>query len=140
MYQCSKKLVTYKEYCCFDHSDFLTHSIFTFDVWWGSLGTSIFGNSSSVASNTRSRLDPYLSVSYDYDLLQLLINQLWEVYCFYVCWKGGLGWFKIITINSYKLNIAIFLFHENDKRTGTSFQSSKQTPRYVRNVGYKVVT
>ena len=22
MYQCSKKLVAYKEYCCFDHSDF----------------------------------------------------------------------------------------------------------------------
>ena len=26
MYQCSKKLVTYKEYNCFDHYDFPAHS------------------------------------------------------------------------------------------------------------------
>ena len=32
MYQCSKKLVTYKEYSCFDHSDFPGHSMCTFDV------------------------------------------------------------------------------------------------------------
>ena len=32
-----------------------------FDVCWGTLGTSIFGNSSSVASNTRSRLPSRLS-------------------------------------------------------------------------------
>ena len=56
MYQCSKKLVKYKEYSCFDHSDFPAHSMFTFDVCWGNLGTSIFGNSSSAASNTGSRL------------------------------------------------------------------------------------
>ena len=61
IYQCSKKLVTYKEYCCFDHSDFPAHSMFTFDVCWGSLGTSIFGNSSSASSNTRSRLPSRLS-------------------------------------------------------------------------------
>ena len=47
MYQCSKKLVTYKKYFCFDHSDFSAHAMFTFDVCWGSLGTSIFGDSSS---------------------------------------------------------------------------------------------
>ena len=61
MYQCSKKLVTCKEHCCFDHSDFPAHSMFTSDVCWGSLGTSIFGNSSSAASNTRSRLPSRLS-------------------------------------------------------------------------------
>ena len=61
MYQCSKKLVAYKEYCCFDHSDFPSHLMFTSDVCWGSLGTSIFGKSSSVASNTRSRLPSRLS-------------------------------------------------------------------------------
>ena len=37
MYQCSKKLFKYKEFSCFDHSDFLTQSMFTFDVYWGSL-------------------------------------------------------------------------------------------------------
>ena len=61
MYQCSKKLVTCKEYCCFDHSDFPAHSLFTSDVCWGSLGTSIFGNSNSAASSTRSRLPSRLS-------------------------------------------------------------------------------
>ena len=61
MYQSSKKVVTYKQYWCFDHSDFLAHSIFTFEVCWSSLGTSILGNSSSAASNTRSRLPSRLS-------------------------------------------------------------------------------
>ena len=32
-----------------------------YDVCWGTLGTSIFGNSSSVASNTRSRIPSRLS-------------------------------------------------------------------------------
>ena len=67
VYQCSKKLAKYKEYSCFDHSDFPAHSGFTFDACWGSLGTSIFENSSSAANNTYSRhLPDYLSVSYDY--------------------------------------------------------------------------
>ena len=44
MYQCSKKLATHKGCSCFDQSDFPAHSMFTFDVCWGSLGTSIFGN------------------------------------------------------------------------------------------------
>ena len=61
MYQCSEKLGTCKEHCCFDHSDFPAHSMFTSDVCWGGLGTSIFGNSSSAASNTRSRLPFRLS-------------------------------------------------------------------------------
>ena len=61
MYQSSKKLVTYKEYSCFGYSDFPAHSMFTSDVCWDSLGTSIFGNSSSAANNTRSRLPSRLS-------------------------------------------------------------------------------
>ena len=43
---------------CFD---FPLHSVFTFDVFWGSLDTSIFRNSSSAAYNTRSRLTSRLS-------------------------------------------------------------------------------
>ena len=67
MHQCSKRLVTYKEYCCFDHSDFPAHSMFTFDVCWGSLGTI----SSGTQVVLQVILDPdhlpdYLSVSYDY--------------------------------------------------------------------------
>ena len=70
MHHCSKRLVTYKEYCCFDHSDFPAHSMFTVDVCWGSLGTNIFPNSSSAESNTRSRLPSRLSFrfSHDYDI------------------------------------------------------------------------
>ena len=75
MYQCSKKLATCKEHCCLDHSDFPAHSLFTSDVCWGSLDTSIFGNSSSAASNTRSRLTSRLSVSYDYEL-KIDLNRL----------------------------------------------------------------
>ena len=48
-------------YSCFDHSDFPAHSMFTFDVCWDSLGTSIFGNSSSATNNIRSRLPSRLS-------------------------------------------------------------------------------
>ena len=82
MYQCSKKLVTCKEHCCFDHSDFPAHSMFTSDVCWGSLGTSIFGNSSSAANNTRSRLPSRLS------------------FCFLWLWR----------INSLKI-LSILYFH-----------------------------
>ena len=65
MYQCSEKLSTCKENCCFDHSHFPAHSVFVSDVCCGSLGTSIFGNSSSAASNT-DYLPDYISVSYDF--------------------------------------------------------------------------
>ena len=69
MYQCSKKLVTGKEHCHFDHSDFPAHSMFTFDVCWGSLGTSIF--------QLQVILDPdylpdYLSISYMTMVLQMM--------------------------------------------------------------------
>ena len=42
-------------------TDFPAHSMFTFDEFFGSLGTSIFRNSSSAANNTRSRLPFRLS-------------------------------------------------------------------------------
>ena len=61
MYQCSKKLVTYKECCCFEHSDFPAHSLMYAEVAWVLLywGTQI---------QLQVILDPdYLSVSYDYD-------------------------------------------------------------------------
>ena len=61
MYQCSKKLATCKEHCCFNYSDVPAHPMFTSDICWGSLGTSVFGNSSSVAINTQSRLPSRLS-------------------------------------------------------------------------------
>ena len=75
MYQDSKKVVAIKEYCCFDHSDFLAHLLFAFDVCWGSLDTSIFRNSSSAASNTRSTLPSRLFVSCDYEL-KIGLNRL----------------------------------------------------------------
>ena len=75
MYLCSKKLVTYKEYSCFDHSDFPARSMFTFDVCWGSLGTSIFENLSSAANNTRSRLPSRLSFSFSRLWLNILLSR-----------------------------------------------------------------
>ena len=52
---------SHKEYILYSCFDFLAHSIFTFDEFSGSLGTSIFGNSISAANNTRSRLPSRLS-------------------------------------------------------------------------------
>ena len=47
--------------------NFPAHSIFTFDEFWGSLGTSIFRKSSLAANNIRSTYLPgYLFNSYDY--------------------------------------------------------------------------
>ena len=41
-----------------------------FDVFWSSLGTSIFGNSSSAANNTRSRLPSRLSFRFLYVVIE----------------------------------------------------------------------
>ena len=97
MYQCSKKLVTYKEYSCFEHSDFPTHSMFTFDVCWGTLGTSIFGNSSSSANNTRSRLPSRLSFSFLW--LWFVSYYLHRVLKFYVLQTKTLSQFLLSTVN-----------------------------------------
>ena len=45
------------------------HSVFTIDKFWGSLGTIIFGNSSSDGDNTRSKLTSRLSLSFFWLLL-----------------------------------------------------------------------
>ena len=70
----------YKEYCCFDHSNFPVHSMFTFDVCWGSLSTSIFRNSSSAASSTRSRLRSRLSFRFlwlcTYEELRTILHEI----------------------------------------------------------------
>ena len=75
------KLVIYKEYSCFDHSDFPAHSLFTFDVCWGSLSTCIFGNSSSVANNIRSNtrsntqsLDYWFNFFWTYTIITLVYD------------------------------------------------------------------
>ena len=68
MYQCSKKLVTYKEYCRFDHSDFPANSMLNL----------MYAEVSWVLVSSRTQVQPqvilnpeylpdYLSVSYDYN-------------------------------------------------------------------------
>ena len=100
MYQCYKKLVTYKEYSCFDHSDFPlpANSMFTFEVCWGSLGTSIFENSSS----STIILDPdclpdYPSVSYDYEF------SLYFMFAFYIIISFNFfNFFFVITFTEHQ--------------------------------------
>ena len=64
----------YYLYSCFD---FPAHSMSTFGESWGSLGTIIFGNSSSAANNTRSRLTSRLSFGFD-DSSPLRFFQYWH--------------------------------------------------------------
>ena len=67
MYQCSKKPVSYKEHCCFDHSDFPAHSMFPSiyaEVPWV-----LVSSGTQVQSQVILDLDylpDYISVSYDY--------------------------------------------------------------------------
>ena len=109
MYQDSKKVVAIKEYCCFDHSDFLAHLLFAFDVCWGSLDTSIFRNSSSAASNTRSRLPSRLSVSYDYEL-KIDLNRL--NVCFLRCFQDQ---YSHPAYGQLTCNAILFFTKYNDK-------------------------
>ena len=65
-------LVKYKEYSCFDHSDFPAHSVFTLDVCCGSLGTIALGTQ----VQPKIILDPgnlpdYLFVSDDYEITMI---------------------------------------------------------------------
>ena len=78
MYQLSKKLITYKQYYCFNLSNFPAHSMFTFDVCRGILGTSIFGNSSSAASNTWFRLPSRLSFRFLWLCLYATAHKTWR--------------------------------------------------------------
>ena len=72
---------SHKKYSCFE---FPAHSMFTFDVFWGSLGTSTFGNSSSATNNTRSRL-PF---SLFYPFLWQWLNK-----------ETSVGWLEICVAN-----------------------------------------
>ena len=79
MYQCSKKVVTYKEHSCSDHSDFPGHSMFTSDVCWDSW-VLVF---SGTQVQPQIILDPdylpdYLSVSYDYGLNKTFLVRVRE--------------------------------------------------------------
>ena len=70
--QCPKKLVKYKEYSCFDHSDFSAHSVFTFDMCCSSLGTVSLGTQ----VQPKIILDPvylpdYFFVSDDYEITMI---------------------------------------------------------------------
>ena len=70
--QCSKKLVKYKEYNCFDHSDFPAHSMFTYDVCevaWVLISSGIQVQPQIILD--LDYLPDYLSVSYDYDVKYL---------------------------------------------------------------------
>ena len=64
-----------QEYSCFD---FPAHSMFPSDVFWGSLGTSIFGNSSSAENNTQSRLRSILSFRFSWLSLNFNILSFWD--------------------------------------------------------------
>ena len=67
MYQCYKNLVAYKEYSCFDHFDFLAHSMFTLmhaEIAWV-LVSPVTQVQLEIILDPDYRPD-YLSVSYDY--------------------------------------------------------------------------
>ena len=120
----------------FDHSDFLAHSMFTSDVCWGSLGTSIFGNSSSAANNTWSRLPSRLPFrSYDCVTIDhyiafsklffyhLHINQtiiLWTIviiWGYFLIWTclGLLNWVHVLT-----MLVDVFVIDETSLCTNTN--------------------
>ena len=71
MYQSSEKLVTRKEYCCFDHSDFLTfRHIQCLHLMYAEIAWVLVSSGTQVQPQVT--LDPvylpdYLSVSYDYE-------------------------------------------------------------------------
>ena len=104
--QCSKNLFKYKEYSCFDHSDFPAHSMFTFDVCWGSLGTSIFGNSSSAANNTWSKLPSRLSVSDDYEITMITNDPI-----FFICYLSSIHWYiSFLHFETFKIQFCGVIF------------------------------
>ena len=72
-----------KECSCFD---FLAHSLFTFDVFCGSLCTSIFGNSSLAANKTWSRMHS-----------RLYFRFLWL-------------WFKFVVMNSVVIFLCLLFY------------------------------
>ena len=117
MYQCSKKLVTCKKYSCFDHSDFPVHSMFTCDVCWGSLGTSIFGNLSSAANNILD--SDYLPDYFPFHMtmivqtwgLQYKVILLWTVFSspFHHKWMNPMA--TLLSTNVTWQTSNLFLYH-----------------------------
>ena len=116
MYQCSKRLVKYKEYSCFDHSDFLAHSVFTFDVCWAGLGTFILENSSSASNNTWSRLPSRLSFcflwlwlnAYVISFINASVNgfivEEWiQLYSWFE-WTKLFQWYPQISFETFQMN------------------------------------
>ena len=95
---------SHKEYSCFK---FLVHSVF---IFWGSLGTSIFGNSSSTTNNTRSRLFSKISFRFlwlwyyeglveSYKQYNHYNNKIAKISCFGFNNLGTpKGWWKIFII------------------------------------------
>ena len=76
--------------------------MFTFDVCWGSLGTSIFGNSNSAANNTWFRLPSRLSFRF-----------LWLWFYFFktedISQSQSLKKMNIFRITSKRLSLFIFV-------------------------------
>ena len=62
-----------------DHSVFPAYLMFTFYVCWGSVGARIFGNSSSAANNTWSRLLSRLSFRFLW-LCSFIVKQLFVLF------------------------------------------------------------
>ena len=80
--------------------DFLARSIFTFDKFWGSLGTSIFLNSASATNNIQFRLpSSYLSLSYDYDFYYQCYWNRYNVILYWICHKIVYSMFITLYLN-----------------------------------------
>ena len=63
MYECSNKLVKYKEYSCFDHSDSPAHSMYAEVAW---VIASLRTQFQSQIILDLDYLPDYLSISYNY--------------------------------------------------------------------------
>ena len=101
------------------------HSVFTSDVCWSSLGTSIFEKSGSAVNNTRSRPPPKLS----FRILWLWINitnvaleSMWSWYWFTMRFpKGKLYYYALVHI---PIKISVTIKHSTFLRTRCVFLKS----------------
>ena len=103
-----------KEYSCFD---FPAHSLFTFDVFWGSLGTSIFGNSISAANNTRSRVlsRPSFCFLWLWSSVNFFIVSF-AMFCQYYCLHMQISSLLILVVKCFYMNVCvifIYIIHKN---------------------------
>ena len=106
MYQCSKNQVTYKEYNCFDHSDFSVHSMFTSGVCMcAEIAWALVSSGTQVQPQVI--LDPdylpdYLFVSNDYVLSYFDYNSV-------VYWKRTFSYYLGILKNVSRLKASSLL-------------------------------